>query len=1402
MRSLPLHLLTGALCASLFACPAASVCGNGTKEAGEECDDGNTTSGDGCEASCRATLNFCGNGKVEGAEACDDGNTTNGDGCQNDCTATPAMGDGGRLDGGATDGGGGVDGGGMDGGGVDGGGSDGGGTDAGGFDAGPDGGILGLDASVPTCGNRVIEAPEECDDGNRDAGDGCENSCRFTRDAGCGNFQLDPGEVCDDGNLDGGDGCEASCGAFTNTATLVGCPGLSEPAPTFGTCTVTPGDSNKLFTGMVLEPGRTLVGGQVLVDATGTITCSGCNCATADGGAQATRVTCRDGVISPGLVNAHDHISFQAPPYVGTDERYEHRNDWRRGNDGHAAINNGGNATNAQIRWAELRQLMSGTTSVVGATFSTIGNQGLLRNLDSAGAGQLGLNGGTVNSDTFPFGDTSGTELTMSCAYPSSPGTGDIPTDSAWLPHVSEGIETSAYNEFRCLSQLTGLLGPRTGLVHGIALKAGDVALVAQTGTSLIWSPRSNVSLYGDTASVPLYSRLGANIAMGTDWVLSGSMNLLRELKCADGLNAAQFDHVLTDAQLWRMVTAGGADATRTSSKVGRIEPGRFADLAIFRKRPGSPYRSVIDAEPADVVMTMRGGAVLYGDVSLVYAFDTQGLCEPLDVCGMPKGACVRAEATTAVTGAEAATNLASLRRANASTYPLFFCSAPQNEPSCRPERAARNVKNGSTTYTAASVGTNDTDGDGVANATDNCPTVFNPVRPMDNGQQANVDGDAQGDACDACPLDANTTTCRVFDPNDLDGDLVPNSMDNCPSDANANQADSDGDQKGDVCDACPTESNPGDNACPSTIYRVKSGTSPVGSAVALGNVLVTAVSSQGFFIQVKETDNGYTGPDNSGAFVFGAATGVTPGMRVNLPKVNVADYFGQIQLSGFAADGGVVVVAAGPEPLPTPVTVPPADVATGGTRARALESVLVRVANVEVLSVTPDAGAGDRAPTNEFVVTGDLRVNDYLYLTSPFPTVGQQFAAITGVLEFRNGNSKLEPRADTDLQLGPPVLSGLEPAQAFLREGTTTVLPGPLRVRLSNAALTDTTVTVSSGGPEVTVTNGMVVVPTGMSAAPVGLTGVTASDAGVVVSATLGAVTKTATVRVLSATQPARLASLTPAMATGAPGAAVRLTVGLDLPAPAPLMATVALSPGAGFGTVPATVTIPQDALSASFDLTLAPTAMGMGTVSVTLGADSRMALVTAAIAPTAGSVVISEFAVLGAGGAADEFIELYNPLTTAVDISGWRVQYKSATGASWSTKVTIPANVSLPPGGYYLIATATAAGAGAKDVTVALDFAAAAGHVRLIDDLSVEQDRVGYGSTANLPEGMVIPTVHGSGGSFERKASAGSTVTSMAAGGTDERAGNGYDTDNNANDFVLRVARDPQGSASPTEP
>ena len=170
-------------------------CGDGNLTSNESCDDGNTNGGDGCSADCKTVESgfvcrvpgkrctpLCGDGIKTGTETCDDGNTTSGDGCSSTCL----------LEVGAT-----------------------------------------CDSSTPqkctpaVCGNGKVETGESCDAGNLNGlfygdGTGCSKTCTrepkcrdgaTTRacDTTCGNGSIEMGEQCDDGNLMDGDGCSHDC---------------------------------------------------------------------------------------------------------------------------------------------------------------------------------------------------------------------------------------------------------------------------------------------------------------------------------------------------------------------------------------------------------------------------------------------------------------------------------------------------------------------------------------------------------------------------------------------------------------------------------------------------------------------------------------------------------------------------------------------------------------------------------------------------------------------------------------------------------------------------------------------------------------------------------------------------------------------------------------------------------------------------------------------------------------------------------------------------------------------------------------------------------------------------------------------------------------------------------------
>ena len=547
-----------------------------------------------------------------------------------------------------------------------------------------------------------------------------------------------------DAGREGGAGNDGGDGGVPVT-TL--CKTLTPPAS--GTCTVTPGNGATLITGDVLTSSTVYVGGSVLVDSAGSISCIGCSCDSAAQGA--TQITCANGVVSPALINPHDHITYsQNLPFNDTGERFEHRNDWREGKNGHTKLTVPGGATADQIRWAEVRFLMGGAASTVGSGSVA----GLVRNLDRS-ADEEGLPTKPVDFDTFPLGDSNGTQLASGCAYPNIVSPASIAGDDAFLPHIAEGINAFASNEFACTSSNVGgakdLLEAKTAMIHSVGLTAADYAGIAAVGGSIIWSPRSNIALYGDTAAISTARHLGVRIALGTDWIATGSMNLQRELACADSFNKTYLDGLLTDEDLWRMVTVDAAAATGTASAIGELAVGKTADVSIFDGKTNHDYRAVVASGAADVVMVMRAGKVLYGDANVVAATRKGAACDAIDVCGSSKQICLSDEYGENLTALTAAVG--------SSAYPAFFCGSPMNEPTCTPRRGTSVM--GSTVYTGVPSAT-DSDGDGIADAMDDCPRIFDPVRPMDDGKQPDSDGDGIGDACDECPLDPGQSMCKT----------------------------------------------------------------------------------------------------------------------------------------------------------------------------------------------------------------------------------------------------------------------------------------------------------------------------------------------------------------------------------------------------------------------------------------------------------------------------------------------------------------------------------------------------------------------------------------------------------------------------------------------------------------
>jgi hypothetical protein len=187
-----------------------------------------------------------------------------------------------------------------------------------------------------------------------------------------------------------------------------------------------------------------------------------------------------------------------------------------------------------------------------------------------------------------------------------------------------------------------------------------------------------------------------------------------------------------------------------------------------------------------------------------------------------------------------------------------------------------------------------------------------------------------------------------------------------------------------------------------------------------------------------------------------------------------------------------------------------------------------------------------------------------------------------------------------------------------------------------------------------------------------------------------------------------------------------------------------------------------------------------------------------TPVFAATASHIVISEVQIAG-GVSTDEFVELYNPTNSNVDLTNWRLAKKTASGTESDLVTDFPAKT-INAHGYLLLAHTDYDGAVIEDITYSTSSVAVNNTVLLYNSSDTVVDKLGFGSATDVETtSKAEPSTNDS---VERKASATSDGTTLAVGGTEENAGNGEDTDNNSVDFVNRTEPLPQNIASALEP
>ena len=142
----------------------------------------------------------------------------------------------------------------------------------------------------------------------------------------------------------------------------------------------------------------------------------------------------------------------------------------------------------------------------------------------------------------------------------------------------------------------------------------------------MVWSPLSNLLLYGATAHVDVMRANSVPIGLGSDWSPSGSKNLLGELKVARLVSAnAPQGPIFSDQELVAMVTTTAARMLGWDAAIGSLEAGQARRPDRRRRHHGRPVLRPVDATERDLVLVMIGGTGCAGQPHLIEPFTANG---------------------------------------------------------------------------------------------------------------------------------------------------------------------------------------------------------------------------------------------------------------------------------------------------------------------------------------------------------------------------------------------------------------------------------------------------------------------------------------------------------------------------------------------------------------------------------------------------------------------------------------------------------------------------------------------------------------------------------------------------------------------------------------------------------
>ena len=345
------------------------------------------------------------------------------------------------------------------------------------------------------------------------------------------------------------------------------------------------------------------------------------------GFAGVTEIDAGDAFVLPSLIDLHSHIGYNALPLwtqPNEPKPFLHHDIWPGRSTYKPKVSwpawvLARGAPEALMVYVQVQALAGGTTAIQGwPTANRRPANQLVRNIDDQRFDDEHDGRDNLRTSTLTLGLA---DLGRKAE--------DLEAGRGFIYHCSEGQRNSlAVREFEHLAT-ANCLRQRLIAIHCCALEPdafrqwkdrADLMGDGRPGT-VVWSPFSNLWLYGETTDVPAAREQGVRVALGTDWGPSGTKNLLGELKVAR-IWADEQGWDLDNFDLVEMATAAPGDALSDcwGKRVGRLVAGALGDLCVVERVHDDPWENLVRAHEEQILLVFVDGKPTYGTYALMTA--------------------------------------------------------------------------------------------------------------------------------------------------------------------------------------------------------------------------------------------------------------------------------------------------------------------------------------------------------------------------------------------------------------------------------------------------------------------------------------------------------------------------------------------------------------------------------------------------------------------------------------------------------------------------------------------------------------------------------------------------------------------------------------------------------------